>query len=270
MTSLMAANAAAFEQTVRSTIVLAGTFDPQDWKRPTDCPGWTVQDVLSHIIGIELMLLGEDPAPGHTLADDGFPHVRNEMGRMMEAAVDARRSHSGDQVLAELREVLDRRLAMLPTVDPDEQTIAPNGRPTTQAGFLGFRAFDAWIHEQDVRRAVGRPGNLDAPATVCTRRIMTPGLPIVVAKRAGAAPGRSVVFEVTGPVEFTERVLVGGDGRAALTDDLDAEPDVRLRMDWETFVRLVAGRCASTDVTVKAAGDAELAERVLANMALTP
>ncbi|MFI6521950.1 maleylpyruvate isomerase family mycothiol-dependent enzyme [Spirillospora sp. NPDC050679] len=270
MTSLMAANSAAFEQTVRSTIALAAEFGPREWARPTECPGWSVQDVVSHIVGIELMLLGEDPAPGHVLPDDGFPHVRNEMGRMMEPAVDVRRSRSGEQVLAELRDVLERRLAALPGIDPDEPTLAPTGHPTTQAGFMGFRAFDAWIHEQDVRRAVGRPGNLDAPATVCARRIMVPGLPVVVAKRAGAAPGRSVVFEVTGPVEFTERVLVGDDGRAALADGLDREPDVRLRMDWETFVRLAAGRCAPADVAVAVEGDRELAGRVLAGMALTP
>jgi len=32
------------------------------WATDTDCPGWTVKDNLSHLVGVERMLLG-DPAP---------------------------------------------------------------------------------------------------------------------------------------------------------------------------------------------------------------
>ncbi|MBG6093699.1 maleylpyruvate isomerase family mycothiol-dependent enzyme [Actinomadura viridis] len=267
MKTEMQANVAAFEQTLRSTIALAETFAPQDWKRPTDCPGWSVQDVVSHLVGTELMLLGEDPAAGHVMAEEP-PHVRNDLGRLVEPGVDARRGRPGADVLAELREVLDRRLAALPGIDPERPTMAPTGRTVPYAEFMVFRAFDCWIHEQDVRRAVGRPGNLDAPAAGCARRIMESGLPMVVAKRAGAGAGTTVAFEVSAPLAFTARVRVGEDGRARAVDAGAA--DLTLRMDWETFVRLAAGRCGPEDVTVAAEGDTGLADRVLANMALTP
>ena len=35
------------------------TWEPQEWGRPTACPGWSVRDQFSHLIGIERMLLSE-------------------------------------------------------------------------------------------------------------------------------------------------------------------------------------------------------------------
>ena len=34
-----------------------------EWKTPTDCPGWSVQDQVSHLVGAESGILGNaDPA----------------------------------------------------------------------------------------------------------------------------------------------------------------------------------------------------------------
>ncbi|MEW2356726.1 maleylpyruvate isomerase family mycothiol-dependent enzyme [Spirillospora sp. NPDC029432] len=267
METEMQANVAAFEQTLRSTIALAGTFAAGDWTRPTDCPGWSVQDVVSHMVGTELMLLGEDPAGGHVLAEEPA-HVRNDLGRLIEPGVDARRGRSGPEVLAELREVLDRRLEALAATDPERPTTAPTGATVPYKEFMVFRAFDCYIHEQDIRRAVGRPGNLDAPAAACARRIMEPGLPVIVGRRSGAAPKQTVLFEVSGAVPFAARIQVGEDGRARPVEA--GTPDVTLRMDWEAFMVLVAGRRTPADVAVDVTGDTALGGRVLANMTLTP
>ncbi|MFC4913092.1 maleylpyruvate isomerase family mycothiol-dependent enzyme [Actinomadura gamaensis] len=264
----MAGHVAAFEQTVRSTIALAETFGDAEWEKPTELPGWTVKDVVSHLVGVETLLLDEDPAPGHTLPDD-LPHVRNELGRLVEVAVDYRRGTPGSEVLAELRAVLDRRLVRLASTPPDEPAMLPIGREGTYAELMVFRAFDCWVHEQDIRRAVGRPGNLDAPAGLRTLSVVERGLPMIVGRRAAASPGTAVAFEVTGPVAFTRHVLVGPDGRADFTDQ-GGEGATVLRMDWETFTRLVTGRCRGDAAAVRVEGDAELAGRVLGAMALAP
>jgi uncharacterized protein (TIGR03083 family) len=273
MEAQMRANTAAFEQTVRSTIALAKAFTAEEWRLPTDLPGWSVQDIVSHIVGTEILLLGEDPAGGHVL-DEEPPHVRNDLGRLIEPGVDARRGRAGGDVLTELEDVLDRRLEQLAEIDPAQPTPAPGtNRLIAYAEFMMTRAFDCWAHEQDIRRAVGRPGNLDAPAAGCARRALEPGLPMIVAKRAGAGKGTTVVFEISEPLPFTSRVQVGDDGRGRLVDQAAAggeAPGVTLRMDWETFVRLAAGRCGPGDVTVATDGDADLAARILAGMALTP
>ena len=37
---------------------LCESFTEDQWKRATDCPGWSVQDQLSHITGSESQLAG--------------------------------------------------------------------------------------------------------------------------------------------------------------------------------------------------------------------
>jgi hypothetical protein len=32
-------------------LVLLGTLDEQDWRRPTDCVGWDVHDLTAHLVG---------------------------------------------------------------------------------------------------------------------------------------------------------------------------------------------------------------------------
>jgi uncharacterized protein (TIGR03083 family) len=263
----MPGNVAAFEQTVRSTIALAETFGAREWDLPTECPGWSVRDQVAHIIGIERMMLG-DPEPEHTLPAE-LPHVRNDFGRMLEVAVDARREQPGEMALAELRETLKRRLGALAVIDSEQEIQAPDGRMGPYSRMMMFRAFDCWIHEQDIRRAVGRPGNLDAPAAERARQIMVSGFPFVVAKRAGAEPGCSVTLEITGPLSFRTCVVVDEEGRGRPAESVP-DPAVTLTMGWEGYVRLSAGRCGPADVRTSVDGDRDLAERILGTMSVTP
>ena len=59
---------------------LAGSLSEDEFQRPTDCPGWSVQDNIVHIYAVESMLLGE-PMPDHEIADD-LEHVKNDFGRI--------------------------------------------------------------------------------------------------------------------------------------------------------------------------------------------
>ncbi|WP_165966446.1 maleylpyruvate isomerase family mycothiol-dependent enzyme [Actinomadura sp. 7K507] len=263
MNEPMRATTAAYEQTVRSTLALAGEFDDADWERPTECPGWTVKDQLSHLVGVELELLG-DPAPDIDVPD--FDHIRNDFGRAMEKAVHARRPVPGPAVAAELADVLERRLAQLPGIDPDLAVTLPDGNEGTYAHLVKFRAMDCWTHEQDIRRAVGRPGNLDAPAAQCFWELLSKGLPIIVARRAKAEPGQTVAFRTSDPLDLYVGVHVDEDGRGRWTDP--ATSTTELAMDWETYVRLTTGRCTPDAVTVDITGDRALASRILSNMGI--
>ncbi|WP_433463685.1 maleylpyruvate isomerase family mycothiol-dependent enzyme [Spirillospora sp. CA-128828] len=265
MNEQMRANTAAFEQTVRSALALAGTLGDADWARPTDCPGWTVKDQFAHLAGVERDLLGD---PGPEVEVPELDHIRNDFGRYLEIAVHARRPVPGPDVAAELADVLERRLAQLPTLDPDRVVMCPDGKEGPYSRLMKFRAMDCWTHEQDVRRAAGRPGNLDAPAARCFWELLSRGLPLVVARRAKAAPGESVAFAIAGPPDFHVTVGVDANGRGHLSEA--AAPTAELAMDWETYVRLTAGRCTPGDAVVGTTGDRALSGRVLAAMAITP
>ena len=50
------------EQGRQAFDALCADLSEPEWERMTDCPGWTVRDNVSHVIGTERGLLG-DAAP---------------------------------------------------------------------------------------------------------------------------------------------------------------------------------------------------------------
>ncbi len=241
----------------------SGLADGQ-WDLPTGCPGWTVKDHLSHLVDYEARALGR-PAPEHEPAE--LPHVKNDMGRSNEIGVDARRLKSGPQVLEEFREVTGERLARLGQLteqDAAEQTMTPAG-PGTVADMLTLRVMDSWSHEQDIRRAVGRPGHADGRAVTESLGYFTRFLPYVVGKRAAAPEGSKVVFRI-GERDLVAVEVTGGRGRVA-ADPRDAT--VTLAVPVASFAALVCGRSDVPD-DVGITGDRQLGQRVLQSMGIMP
>ena len=89
------------ERVWRSIEELSRDLNEDAWKTPTDCPGWSVQDQLSHLAGSESSILGR-PEPDHTPKDTSY--VRNDIGRHNEVLVDWRRPNEGERVLVEFKE----------------------------------------------------------------------------------------------------------------------------------------------------------------------
>ena len=265
------ARIAELDEVWTSVADLADGLDEAAWATPTDLPGWTAKDCLSHLVGTELMLMGE-PAPD--VAVDHLEHLANPFAAVIEVWVEARRPRTGAEVAAEWREVHPRRLAELRAL-PDEAWDAVGPSPVGDVPFRDFmevRVFDSWMHEQDIRRAVDRPGPLTGRcAEVAVGRVRA-GLGFIVGKRAAAPDGSTVVVEVTGPAGGTYAVAV--DGRAREVDEVPTDPTVRLTLDVEAFCALGGGRWRGEVVRrqgrVAVAGDEALADRILAGMAITP
>jgi len=234
------------------------------WDLPTGCPGWTVKDHLSHLVDYEARALGR-PAPGPE--PGALPHVKNEMGQANEIGVDARRPRPGPDVLAEFREVTAERLARLRTLTGQDLAapVATPAGPGTMADLLTLRVMDSWMHEQDIRRATGRPGAVDGPAAGEAVGYFTRFLPYVVGKRAAAPDGSKVVFRVGGrdPVA----VQVAG-GRGSLAADADGAT-VSLAIPVTTFAALAGGRSDVPD-DARITGDEALGRLVLGSLGLMP
>ncbi|MGW0734327.1 maleylpyruvate isomerase family mycothiol-dependent enzyme [Streptomyces sp. NPDC002851] len=243
-----------------------------EWNRATPCPGWSVRDIISHVIGLDCEMLG-DPRPIHSLPRDLF-HVTNESQRYMEVQVDVRRHHTAPEMLAELEYTIIRRSRQLrnESRDPQTKVRGPLGNEESLEEAFRKRAFDTWVHEQDLRTALNKPGNLDSPGAYVTRDVLISALPGVVAKRAGAPANSAVIFDVGGPVDFLRTVRVDAEGKGSVDNSPSLGPAVTLALDWETFYKLGCGRVKAAAVSekVKADGDRQLADAILENLAVTP
>jgi len=262
----------AFAQTTQAVIDLGHTCEAQDLARPTECPGWTVHDQISHVVGVESWLEGhKDPR----VDMPQYEHIRNDLGKKVEYAVEVRRGRTGAEVVAELEDVLAQRLSALrdPALTDSSIINGPFG-PDLAATVLLLRTFDVWTHEQDIRSALGRPGNLDSGAASVFVSMVMLQLPRLIAKGAGLEPGHAVVIDVTGPLVARQGVRVDVDeqGRARGHEmPADPPPDgaTTISLSTEAFARRAAGRRSVSDTAYSVVGDDAIARRVLEALVVT-
>jgi uncharacterized protein (TIGR03083 family) len=213
-----------------------------------------VQGLIGHLIGVErdfqAAVRGLIPArPG---ADD---HIGSTQTSALEQL-----GKSPDQTLHDWRQaVRDTTDALVDLADADrpESPVSMHGVTLPRADFLVVRAFEMWTHEEDVRRATGRPLSPPGDAALALMsRLATALLPLAMSRSGHSAPAE-IRLVLTGRGGGTFTVQVG--------DALDQAPDrTRLIMDTVQFCRVVANRLADADVTVDVSGDPALAAATLA------
>jgi uncharacterized protein (TIGR03083 family) len=250
--------------------VLLADLTNQQWQTPTDLPGWTVHDVVAHVVGTELMLSGT-PTPEIDIA--GRDYVHNDIGSLNERWVQHLRSASPVAMLATFRDVVARRKAALTAMPLDEWnsvTLTPAG-PDSYGRFMRVRVFDCWVHEHDIRDALALPAGDDAYDGADTRLAldeMVASMGFVMAKKGGAPDGSRIELTLTGPVSRTIRVAV--DGRAAVVPDFSGQPPTAtITLDGRQFVRLAGGRAMveHASQSVDYTGDTAVGSRIVDNLA---
>lgn len=269
---------AAYGQTAQAILDLGRMCGPEDFEKPTACPGWTVKDQFSHVVGLELWMSGAT-FPRVSVPD--YAHVRSETGRLIESQVEARRPMLGSKVVDELEFVLQRRMTELadPALTPETPLRSLHGpRPACEA--LRLRIVDLWTHEQDLRHALDRPGDLDSPGASVFVDVFFQALPRLVARQAGVAPGNTVIFDVTGPVvgRAGARVETGEDGRplgvalfTGMTREGEADEKVTtIQLSTDSLARRAAGRGGLDDIHYTVLGDQAVGRQVLEGVVLTP
>jgi uncharacterized protein (TIGR03083 family) len=247
---------AAVDEQRATLIDLLCNLDEVQWKQPSRLPGWSVQDNLSHLTGGVSLNVGE-PWPDHELVGE-MPYLRSDFARWMEIAVDYRRARPGGDVLDEWADKTAALIKLLAEPGRFEEEIdGVLGRRVKRNDILGIAVFDWWVHEQDMRAALGRPGHVDG-------MVVDHGRERMMGAFASSLPGK--VPDVVGA------------GLAIEIDDLrqvlgDADPPaLTLSMPMLTATELGCGRgnvaTASANVTVT--GDRAAADVVFAVMSFTP
>lgn len=293
----------AYRAVVTSFAGVADGLREADWEQPTTCPGWSAHDHLAHVVHIEDVLSGSDhpvtgwseEAAGHRhsrAVKVGSPkHVRNDFGAWNEEGVQARRERSPDELVAELRGLMEVRSASMYDPDLTAETLVPSvmGEQATFEEILRLRLADIWVHEQDLRELVGRPGSLDSAGASQWTAFIMDALGRVLVRRVKAEPGTVVILKTTGPVVARAGVRVGVDdagqpiahqlfsGRAEAADETETdsasitpEDITTISLSTDALTRRAAGRRSTEDTAYQVVGDEDLARRVLDAYVLTP
>ena len=197
--------------------------------------------------------------------------MKNAVGQFNENSISIRRDQPGVAVLAEFVDVTSQRLRLLGSMsaeDFDRVGWSPIGDiPYRQ--FMTVRLFDSWSHEQDIRRALDRPGHLTGPVVDAVLAWHARSLGYIVGKKAGAPDGSIVVFSVSGPTA-ADYVIEVRDGRASVVEKASGAPTATLTLDTEAFIALLGGRWSATNAEARGrvdySGDAALARTVAGSM----
>ncbi|MFD3747694.1 maleylpyruvate isomerase N-terminal domain-containing protein [Nocardia sp. NPDC058633] len=256
--------------------LLVTDLDEKAWRRPSPLPGWTLFDVVAHVIGTESWLLGQTPPAHDPLRPKTdvrtLPHVRNEVAVLNEIWVDRLRPLSGKRLLALFDETTERRRAALAAMDDDAwqtPTVSPVGQ-VPYGRFMRVRLFDCWMHELDLADGIGRSVPEGGARAEAAFTELTLGLGRAVVKGAKAPDGSLITLDLIGPVTRQVHLSVAG-GRGSVLDEISAEPTTVIRLDSGLFARLRGGRTTvekhPDEVVVE--GDTALGERLVRNLAFT-
>ena len=138
------------------------------------------------------------------------------------------------------------------------------------AVFMEVRAFDSWVHEQDTRRALDRPGGRGNRASALSLGRVEGAMPFVVGKKAGCADGTAVRFDISGPGDDARAFTIAVEGGRAREAGAGMDPTVTLSLSGIDFVRLGCGRATAAQVEaaggVVLVGDAAVGRRILGAM----
>ncbi|WP_460695643.1 maleylpyruvate isomerase family mycothiol-dependent enzyme [Nocardia thraciensis] len=231
-----------FPRERRELIDLLGSLAPAEWAQPTVCPGWAVRDVAAHILNDYLRRISgsRDGHGGAVFADDET--LPAYLARTNDEFVRAMRQCSPRtmiDLLLHLGPQLDAVWAATDLASSATLNVSWAGPGPSPAWLDIARDYtEYWVHQQQIRDAVSRPGADEAALLHPVLATFLHALPVALHDRIRPA-GTSVLFEITGPAGG--RWAAVSDGSAwELTAAPTSDPDASVRMDPDTVWRLAS------------------------------
>ena len=240
-----------FGRTVDSLAGLLAGLTAAEWARPA-LRHHDVQGVIGHLVGVEAdfqrRLAGE---PAQPLDAD---HIAST-----EAAASAQAGRPPEDTRAEWVAATAATAERLARTDRAafDAPVALYGVTLSLERWLLVRAFEMWTHEEDIRRAIGRPLLAPEPERLSPMtRLAVTLLPAGLSRADLSHPGCMARLVLTG----------GGGGTWSVPLGPDATPpaDVRVVMDAADFCRVIADRYDPARVGVLIVGRQSLADDLFA------
>jgi uncharacterized protein (TIGR03083 family) len=242
----------AFERAADAFYRLLGTLSEQGWKTAA-LRGLDVQELVGHLTGVEHdthRALAGDPA----VAD--AEHVESTQGSAVRQA-----GRSPAETLDEWRRAADYTLELVRAPDGDRAAdgcasrIAVHGIRLPLDDLLVVRAFELWVHDNDIRRAVGLPPPVPDPPVLRLMSDLAARMLPYAAARMGLPP-TDVRLVLTG--------TGGGTWDVAIGEDAAGRESLAIVADAVGFCRLAANRVTPAELGSHITGDEGRAVSVLA------
>ena len=206
----------------------------------TACPGWSVRDILSHLLGFELMLSG-GAVP--TYEGEMPAHVKNSIGELNEAFVQDNRNLPGIEVLDKFVSATNDSIKRLRALSDEEWEVV-GWSPEGEKPYFRFqetRIFDSWIHLQDIRDALLQPADDHGTGEEVVVNRFEGAVPYILGKKMQAPEGTLVQINLIGRLG---RLLMFKivDGRCVAVDMTEEQPVLEITTPVALFWRRCAGR----------------------------
>jgi len=206
-------------------------FSEDDWGVQSLCPDWTVRGVVTHLAGIEDLLLGWAPQS----ADEWPPFQKMAEFETEMAEVGT------DQLLERILKILDERRRELSELDDNAwnaECMTPVG-PGTYGRFMNVRVFDFWVHQRDMTIPLGIEIEDSGVHAEIALDEVHGSLGFIAGKKIGLEDGMNIAIRLSGGVQ--RDLFAEVDGRAKVVDDVD-DPTVTISAEMRTFMMLACGR----------------------------
>ena len=262
-----------FPALLDSLLDLLNGLSGQEWLLPTAVSGWSVKDVVQHLLGAEVQILSgkrDRFSEPHAPLEDwdtlvAFINQRNA------AWVYATRRLSPRVLCDLLRFSGDQVNAFFQSLD-----VYRMGGPVNWAGSgpapvwldIAREFTERWHHQQHIRDAVGKPGSLQPDFLSPVLAAFVYALPQTY-RDVDAAEGTSITLAITGPsggVWSVVRETGGWQLYSGRPEHSTAE--IRLPEDvaWRLFTKGI--RAEQARASAQLLGDTILAERALKTISI--
>ena len=241
----------------RATVALdalLSDLDPSAWTRLA-LRGLDVQGLVGHLIGVESAFVA-------SLDGDVEAGVAEHVASTQADAL-AQAGRPTVETLAEWRTAVARSIERAGALAA-AGSVTYYGITLPLDDLLVVRAFELWIHEEDIRRATGLGlGPPDAGRLARMTSLAMTLLPAGVASIDRARQGESIRLVLTGAGGGTWDVALGGDGGAGPRP----RPGARVVVDAAAFCRVVGNRADLESAGALVTGDVAMAADVFAGAA---
>jgi uncharacterized protein (TIGR03083 family) len=258
----------------RELMTLLRGLEPADWLKPTACALWSVKDIVAHLLDTCLRRLsfGRDRLQISRRSFADYADLVGYLNQLNAQWVETMRRVSS-AVLIDLLDRAEPQLhAYLSSLEPEAPApigVAWAGEELSSNWFdLGREYTERWIHQQQIREAVGAAGLTSRSWLYPALDIFVRALPFTY-RSIEAPPGTAVRLEITGEAGGVWTVARSDSGwglfagphpspGAVVTLDQDAA--------WKLFSKGLSPERARREIRIE--GDPSLGRPVLGALAI--